>query len=843
MRKGHEVDIAEVRRFVREQYGFEAVPSLMCGEKDLNFRLQSDAGEYVLKLAAPSVRREELDFQIHAMERAAQHSLPVAIPHVIRAPSGDALVSFRPDGETRWAHLLSFIPGTVWAHCNPHTDSMLRELGSAVASLDLALAGFVHPEADRPLKWNLSKAAWIRKYLHLIEDGSRRQLVNRQLDEYETRVLPKLADFPRQVIYNDANDHNIVCSDSDLADRKVAGLIDFGDAVESPLVCDAAIACAYAMMAKPDPLGAACEVAAGFHAVSALTDAELELLFPLILTRLCVTVTNAAWQRELEPENGYLQVSASPAWELLETLSRIHPHLAHYRLRAACGFPAVPHASRVEAWLRLQAGEIGPVLEPDLRRCRKIFADWGVASPELANPSVYDDPAGLTARLHARIADAGAEVAIGGYNCARLSYGTEQFRVAENNRHESRTVHLGLDVFLDAGSPVRAPFDGEVHSFANNAARFDYGPCIILKHAVKDASGDLVFHTLYGHLSPDSLNGLSRGQTVKKGDIIGRLGGTDVNGGWPPHLHLQIITDMLGMQGDFPGACSPSQRPVWLSLSPDPNLIAGIPADFFPDQAMEATEILRLRRERIGYNLSLSYRKKLHIVRGYKQWLYDADGQAIPRLREQRAARRPRPSARGGSRAAASWHSEHQHSLSARAAGAVCRRLGREIPRASSSVLPGEQRQRGERAGAAARARPHPPERHDRGGRRLPRQYHGHHRHQPLQVRSQGRNGRAGLGPQGADAGHAIAGRSRQMMRHAGKRIRARHRRRSRRDCRLAAALPEPGASVRWKSPRGVGCLHLRRHRQLWRADRSAAGLPAGRLPSGSGRRRTLHLR
>ncbi len=150
---------------------------------------------------------------------------------------------------------------------------------------------------------------------------------------------------------------------------------------------------------------------------------------------------------------------------------------------------------------------------------------------------------------------------------------------------ERRTLHLGLDLFLEAGTPVRAPLDGVVHSFANNAAPFDFGPCVVLEHRVDDAQGPLVFHTLYGHLGLESLVGLRPGGRISAGEPFATLGDAAVNGGWPPHLHLQIVLDMLGARGDFFGSCFPSERDFWLALCPDPNLLARIPAAVFPLRA------------------------------------------------------------------------------------------------------------------------------------------------------------------------------------------------------------------------------------------------------------------
>src|SRR5207248_5490218 len=156
----------------------------------------------------------------------------------------------------------------------------------------------------------------------------------------------------------------------------------------------------------------------------------------------------------------------------------------------------------------------------------------------------------------------------------------------------------------EAGAPVFAPLDGRVYSFRNNAGPLDYGPTIILDHIVAD--GSLTFFTLYGHLSVDSLDGLSEGMAIKQGTRIARLGDESVNGGWTPHLHFQIITDLLDPAGEFPGVALPHQREVWLSLSPDPNLIAGIPAESFPKEIMSREQILSARSKHISSSLSLS---------------------------------------------------------------------------------------------------------------------------------------------------------------------------------------------------------------------------------------------
>lgn len=165
---------------------------------------------------------------------------------------------------------------------------------------------------------------------------------------------------------------------------------------------------------------------------------------------------------------------------------------------------------------------------------------------------------------------AGAEVHLGwgGYGEERVWYQ----RSTHFSGEEPRTVHLGIDLWCPAGTPVFAPLAGKIHSFKDNNNFGDYGPTVILEHVLDGVK----FYTLYGHLSRESLAGKSSGEPVAAGRQIGAIGTSEVNGDWPPHLHLQIIADMLGWQGDFPGVSSRSEAGRYLALCPDPNLILEI---------------------------------------------------------------------------------------------------------------------------------------------------------------------------------------------------------------------------------------------------------------------------
>lgn len=134
---------------------------------------------------------------------------------------------------------------------------------------------------------------------------------------------------------------------------------------------------------------------------------------------------------------------------------------------------------------------------------------------------------------------------------------------------EARSLHLGVDVWAPALTPLHAPWPGVIHSFKDNQGFGDYGPTIILEHTIEDAT----FYTLYGHLSRSSLNGIRVGQLIAKNERVGELGNFPENGDWPPHLHFQVMTDLLGNAGDFPGVIAPSQADFYKTICIDPMLL------------------------------------------------------------------------------------------------------------------------------------------------------------------------------------------------------------------------------------------------------------------------------
>jgi len=407
--------------------------------------------------------------------------------------------------------------------------------------------------------------------------------------------------------------------------RKIAGLIDFGDMHHGWLVSEPAIAAAYAILGKEDPVAFAREIVRGFHRALPLSEAEITIVFPLIAMRLAVSVTNSAIRKQQRPDDPYLTVTESGAWEALERLAKIHPKFAHYALRDVCGLHAIPKAPRIAAWLEQQrnAGNTS-VLETGLRGAPCCALDLSVGSMMLGADPANAELGNLTRLIRARMESTRARVGFGGYNEARLLYTAPQYGAESSG--ERRTIHLGLDLFVEPGTAICAPLDGTVHLLAGNTAHLDYGPLVILRHQTPCGEE---FFTLYGHLTRETLRDLSLRQPFKQGQNFARVGKSGENGGWPPHLHFQLILDLLDRGGEFPGVAPASQRSIWTSLSPDPNLLLGISGEELAPAEASAAQTWSRRKELLGGNLSVSYRKPLKIVRGWRQHLYDETGRAF----------------------------------------------------------------------------------------------------------------------------------------------------------------------------------------------------------------------
>lgn len=208
---------------------------------------------------------------------------------------------------------------------------------------------------------------------------------------------------------------------------------------------------------------------------------------------------------------------------------------------------------------------VGHVVDYNAAKDKLYPFDFTFANTELSAQDIADTPK-FSAWVNQKLSDGGYRYGIGGYMEHRTLYARSKLFDAGE---EPRRLHLGVDIWAGADTPVYAPIAGQIHSFNDNNNFGDYGPTIVLEH---DLDG-LNLYSLYGHLNRESMNGLYPGRPVAKDEQLGVFGNASVNGSWPPHLHFQLMFDMGGKSGDYPGVGRFSEKEELMKNIPDPQLV------------------------------------------------------------------------------------------------------------------------------------------------------------------------------------------------------------------------------------------------------------------------------
>jgi hypothetical protein len=220
---------------------------------------------------------------------------------------------------------------------------------------------------------------------------------------------------------------------------------------------------------------------------------------------------------------------------------------------------------KFEQYVNAPENTIFPVVDFNLQQDQLYPFDLTSNNTALV-PEILDDTDVFSRWISDKLAAHNCRYGIGGYNEHRTIYSRSTYF---NTEEEPRRLHLGVDIWGIAGTPVYNFHDAVVHGFQFNDHFGDYGSTIILKYTLKD----LVVYGLYGHLNLAALDELSYGKFIPGGKQFAEFGRKEENGYWPPHLHFQLILDMQGMVGDYPGVCKYSSREAYLQNCPDPNVV------------------------------------------------------------------------------------------------------------------------------------------------------------------------------------------------------------------------------------------------------------------------------
>jgi 4-aminobutyrate aminotransferase-like enzyme/Ser/Thr protein kinase RdoA (MazF antagonist) len=612
------ISILQAKEILVSLFGIHGSLTELPGDVDFNFRVKVDNGYgYILKVSRPLQDSTYLDFQQAILSHLEGHQ-EISAPQTIRSKKGEFTTEYKDvNGHVRMVRCLTWIPGRLWSNVNPHSNDLRLSLGRECGKLTQALQDFDHPKAHRSFEWDIAASLWTKDHVHLF-DSDKKKFVSyfQLLFEQQQKSYKSLR---KSVVHNDPNDNNILVS-SDILHPKVVAAIDFGDAIYTQTINDLAIACAYAIMHHNDPLEASLPVIKGYHQEFPLQEIELQYLYSCIAMRLVTTVTKSAIGKLNEPDNEYLYISEKPAWDVMYKWSNINPDFAQYSFREACGFLAHPKEEAFKNWAKEQLCSLEELF-PSINRKEVFLLDLSVSSTWIGHRSEFNDLDLFQFKIDKLQKKYPNKIIAGGYLEPRPIYTSAAYDKIGNHGRESRTVHLGVDFWLPAYTPVHALFDGEVVVAVNDVGDKEYGGLLILKHQVED----LEFYTLYGHNTPESVMKLKVGERIKKGQKISELGNYPENGNWAPHLHFQIILSLLDYKDDFPGVAYPNQLNVWKSLCLDPNLLFKI-ENLTSPQIILNQELIDYRKQHLGKGLSLQYKVPIKMVRGDGTWLIDQQG-------------------------------------------------------------------------------------------------------------------------------------------------------------------------------------------------------------------------
>lgn len=329
--------IDDARRIAKDQFGLEGGASLLSGERDENFLVESGKGAFVLKIAHPSEDPCQIAFHTRALLHVADRAPALPVPHVLPARNGRHEVEV-VDGQgfLRVARILTFLPGTMAARLPIIGSGLRRAIGATLARMDAALEDFSDPADTFELSWDVTQCSALRPLISAVAEASDRSLAERAFDAFEHDVMPAYTGLRRQVIHNDLTPFNVLVGEDHDA---VAGIIDFGDMIRAPRINDLAIACAYHIGAAGDALAPVLDIVSAYNAVARVPREECDLMPAIIAARLAITVVITEWHAARNSENrAYILKNHPTAVRGLNRLFAIPQDEARARFRAACGW-------------------------------------------------------------------------------------------------------------------------------------------------------------------------------------------------------------------------------------------------------------------------------------------------------------------------------------------------------------------------------------------------------------------------------------------------------------------------------------------------------------------------
>ena len=318
---GPNIPKKEAQTIVRDAYGLNLSATMLTSERDQNYLLKEKAGpKYVLKISHASESIDVLEMQHAALAHIFLKDPKMQLPNPVNTLDGKLIFRHKADSnENHYIRMVEYVPGELMKDLEKQTNGLINDLGYLLGRLDFALHGFEHPAARRSFPWDVAQTQFLITSQDNIRSKEDQLIIQHFLQEYEKNIVPISHDLKRAVIHNDGNDHNVIINKN----NRAHGVIDFGDMVHTYIICESAVCLAYLVINNPDPINLTAELIKAYQNVFPLTELEVSVIIYFICLRLCISVTMAAYRKQLFPDNKYITVTEDQAWVFLRKMKSV----------------------------------------------------------------------------------------------------------------------------------------------------------------------------------------------------------------------------------------------------------------------------------------------------------------------------------------------------------------------------------------------------------------------------------------------------------------------------------------------------------------------------------------
>jgi len=566
-----QISADQAAQLLEQHYGLTGALQSLGSQQDLNYRVDSERGRFVLKICRGDYAAVELQAQHAALDNLQAH---VRVPKVNRALTGEDLLTVTVDGQTVHLRLLDYIDGQPLTQL-PHLGrDVIAGFGELCGQVSRALEHFEHPGLDRTLQWDPRYAhALITHLLTNLDNLPHRDAIERAANHVHTRLQPLADHLPWQAVHLDITDDNVVWQRDAQRHWQVQGVIDFGDLAHTWRIADLSVTCAALLHhADGDPFAILPAIQA-CHAVTPLQREELQALWPLIVARAAVLVLSSEQQQRLDPDNTYLLKNAEHEWEIFHVATSV-PYALMEAAILSCVAEALPP---------MADQDFAPLL-PGLVGREFALIDLGVLSPHFEAGN-WELPG-----IDRRLLDEAATV----HGLAASRYGQYRLsRTRADSAVEPQTFPLHVELHLPHGTVLEAPFGGTLRPGDDGLLCLQDAQLSLRVGGVKTA--------------------LKPGSVLVKGQLLGEV-------------HAPLTVQLCRAELEPPLFCTPSRAPAWQALCPSPATLLGLACDAEPE--LDPDALLARRDASFARSQKHYYVDPPRIERGWRNHLIDMQGRS-----------------------------------------------------------------------------------------------------------------------------------------------------------------------------------------------------------------------